>query len=301
MWARTPVVATLFLVEYVVYSAILLREKADGILNDPPFLYASMPLFITSLNSGSNGNCYYVGTEHEAVLIDAGISCRETERRMARLGLSMSSVKAVFVSHEHSDHIRGVPQLAKKHQLPVYITTQTLAHAGFPERRFPILPLFAYQPVQLGGLRITAFPKQHDARDPHSFIVSDEDTNVGVFTDIGAPCEHVIRHFSQCHAAFLETNYDDDLLAMGRYPFFLKQRISGDFGHLSNQQALDLFRDHRPDFMSHVLLSHLSKDNNSPFVASDLFAPHAATVKVVVASRYEETPVFRIGGSLAEG
>ena len=258
-----------------------------------------MPLFITSLNSGSNGNCYYVGNEHEAVLIDVGISCRETERRMARLGLSMQTVKAIFVSHEHSDHIRGIPQLAKKHQLPVYITPRTLQRSGLDEQRYPVHALRGYEPVWIGGLCITAFPKQHDACDPHSFLVASQHTTVGVFTDIGVPCDHVIHHFSQCHAAFLEANYDDDMLRLGRYPAYLKQRIQGDEGHLSNRQALDLFREHRPAFMSHVLLAHLSKDNNSPQVVSDLFRAHAGDVNVVVASRFVETPVYRVEGTSA--
>src|SRR5579859_1018496 len=92
------------------------------------FFVPGMPIYITSINSGSNGNCYYVGNDTEAILVDAGISCRETERRMKRLGLSMERVKAIFVSHEHSDHIQGVPVLAKKYRLPIYITESTLAH-----------------------------------------------------------------------------------------------------------------------------------------------------------------------------
>jgi phosphoribosyl 1,2-cyclic phosphodiesterase len=256
-----------------------------------------MPLFITSLNSGSNGNCYYVGNDHEAVLIDAGISCRETERRMVRLGLSMQRVRAIFVSHEHSDHIQGIPQLAKKHQLPVYITPQTLRRSGLTEPGGTYRFLRGYELVEVGALRVTAFPKQHDACDPHSFVVTDGTTCVGIFTDIGAPCEHVVHHFQQCHAAFLETNYDDDLLTRGRYPAFLKQRIRGSEGHLSNQQALDLFREHRPEFMSHVLLSHLSQDNNSPYLVSELFQAHAGAVEVVVASRFAETAVYRIQGA----
>ncbi len=253
-----------------------------------------MSLFISSLNSGSNGNCYYIGNEDEAVLIDAGISCRETERRMQRLGLSLQTVKAIFVSHEHSDHISGIPQLAKKYQLPVYVTFQTLQETRFRQQAFPIRALRAYEPIRIGELSITAFPKLHDACDPHSFLISGHDTNVGVFTDIGAPCEHVIHHFSQCHAAFLEANYDDDLLEHGRYPIFLKQRIRGGKGHLSNQQALDMFRTHKPPFMSHVLLSHLSRDNNSPQIVSDLFAPHRDNTKVIIASRFQETPVYTI-------
>ncbi|AUD05718.1 MBL fold metallo-hydrolase [Spirosoma pollinicola] len=253
-----------------------------------------MELFITSLNSGSNGNCYYVGNEQEAVLIDAGISCRETERRMARLGLSMHTVKAIFVSHEHGDHIRGIPQLAKKYQLPVYITPGTLNNSGLPQLGFPLRPLRGYEPVWVGELCVTAFPKRHDAADPHSFIVAGRNTVVGVFTDIGAPCEHLIHHFKQCHAAFLEANYDEEMLEKGRYPYFLKNRIRGGNGHLSNQQALDLFKTHKPAFMSHILLSHLSKDNNCPDLTKELFSLHRANTEVIVASRFEETPVYSV-------
>lgn len=254
-----------------------------------------MSLFISSLNSGSNGNCYYIGTEYEAVLIDAGLSCRETERRMARQGLSMKAVKAIFISHEHSDHISGLPTLSRKHQIPVYITPETLRNSRLPSDLFPVHNLVAHAPVQIGELRVTAFPKWHDAADPHSFVVSWDETNVGVFTDIGSPCEHVVRHFSRCHAAFLEANYDDDMLANGRYPHFLKRRIQSDRGHLSNQQALDLFRAHRPPFMTHLLMAHLSRDNNNPQVVHSLFEPHLADTRFVVASRYAESGVFQVG------
>lgn len=256
-----------------------------------------MPLYITSLNSGSNGNCYYVGNEHEAVLIDAGLSCRQTEVRMQRLGLSLQTVKAIFVSHEHSDHISGLAQLSGKYQIPVYITAQTLRSTRLLPARFPLRVLNAYEPVAIGALRVTAFPKQHDAVDPHSFLVDDLETKVGIFTDIGMACEHVIHHFSQCHAVFLEANYDEDLLANGRYPAFLKQRIRGDQGHLSNQQALALLQAHKPPFMSHVLLAHLSKDNNSPVVARDLFLPHMAHTELIVASRFAETPIYTVRAS----
>lgn len=254
-----------------------------------------MSVFIASLNSGSNGNCYYVGNQHEAVLIDAGISCRETEKRMARIGLSMSKVKAIFISHEHSDHISGVPVLAKKYQLPVYLTPRTT----FTGRQFlnaqMVYPFVAYQPIRIGELCITAFPKFHDAAEPHSFVVSCNDVNIGVITDIGSACEHVIRNFAQCHAAFLEANYDEQMLANGRYPYHLKRRISGGRGHLSNTQALELFIKHKPAYMSHVLLSHLSKDNNDPHLVKQLFDEHADGTEIIVASRYQESAVYQIG------
>jgi phosphoribosyl 1,2-cyclic phosphodiesterase len=256
-----------------------------------------MTLQITSLNSGSNGNCYYIGNTNEAILVDAGISCRETEKRMKRLGLNMNKVKAIFISHEHSDHIKGVSVLARRYFLPVYITPKTLQNTRLHEENILTIPFHAYKPVQIGELRISSFPKLHDARDPHSFVVNYNDINVGIFTDIGASCQHLVEHFSQCHAAFLEANYDDDMLEKGYYPYHLKNRIRGGYGHLSNKQALDLFTAHKPDFMSHVLLSHLSKDNNCPRLAKTLFEKYAGNTEVIVASRFEETPVYTISAS----
>ena len=201
-----------------------------------------MSLFVASLNSGSNGNCYYVGNEHEAVLVDVGISCRETETRMARPGLSMRKVKAIFISHEHSDHIRGVTVLAKKYGIPVYINQLTLLHGGLRLDGL-VEDFIAEQSVQIGQLSITAFLKLHDAAHPHSFTIACGDVKVGVFTDLGAVCENLVQHFQQCHAAFLEANYDEEMLERGSYPYHLKRRIRGGKGHLSNKQVHFVFHD----------------------------------------------------------
>ena len=252
-----------------------------------------MSLFITSLNSGSNGNCYYIGNSNEAVFVDVGISCRETEKRMKQLGLSMKTVKAIFVSHEHGDHIKGVSVLANKYSLPVYITSITAKHG-------PILikhlakEFKANEPVTIGELSVTPFTKKHDAADPHSFIITCNNVTAGVFTDIGIACTEVINYFKQCHAVFLESNYDEELLENGRYPLHLKNRIRGGHGHLSNRQALELFTAHRPPFMTHILLSHLSKENNSPEIAEQLFNGHANDIAIITASRYGATPVYHI-------
>src|SRR5215218_4005239 len=209
-----------------------------------PLFVPSMSLYITSLNSGSNGNCYYVGNNHEAILVDVGISCREVERRMKRLDLGMDKVKAIFVSHEHTDHIKGIPVLSRRHKLPVYITDPCRQYGKLHLDDQHIRSFRPHEAVQVGSLTITAFPKFHDASDPYSFIVSCNKVSVGVFTDIGHPCDQVIGYFKQCHAAFLEANYDEEMLENGRYPYYLKQRIRGDRGHLSNKQALDLFMSH---------------------------------------------------------
>lgn len=253
-----------------------------------------MSLYITSLNSGSNGNCYYIGNDTEAVLIDAGISCREVERRMLRLELSIRKVKAIFISHEHSDHIKGVSVLSKKYNLPVFITGKTLKYSGLELTKELVKTFKAYEPIRVGDMEITAFPKHHDATEPHSFIITGNEVKIGVLTDIGAPCTHVIKNFKECDAAFLEANYDDEMLDKGRYPFYLKNRIRGGKGHLSNTQALDIFINNKPEKMSHLFLSHLSKDNNCPKMVHELFQKHAGKTNIIIASRYEETAVYTI-------
>ena len=253
-----------------------------------------MSLYITSLNSGSNGNCYYIGNDNHAVLIDAGISCRETEKRMKRLGLDITRVRAIVVSHEHGDHITGIPGLSKKYKFPVYITTNTLRSSNLPIENELIHTFKPFESISIGDLSVNAFPKFHDASDPHSFLVSHNGIKVGVFTDIGSSCKHVISHFKQCHAAFLEANYCEEMLEKGNYPYHLKKRISSDNGHLSNTQALELFNKHKGKQLGYLILSHLSKNNNSSELVNQLFNKHAGDIKIIVASRYTETPVFLI-------
>jgi phosphoribosyl 1,2-cyclic phosphodiesterase len=269
---------------------IVVTKKQSLIL--PP-----MSLFISSLNSGSNANCYYVGNNNEAVLVDAGLSCRETEKRMLQGGLSMKTVKAIFVSHEHSDHITGLAGLSKKYQLPVYITANTLANSRLPIEPQLVRSFQKSKPVKIGGLAVIPFRKSHDAADPHSFMVSAQGINIGIITDIGHACKQVIKYFSQCHAAFLEANYCADMLANGSYPYHLKKRISGDEGHLSNAQALDLFVNYRSPELRLLILSHLSRNNNKPELVEKIFGQQAGDTEIVVASRYVATPVFCIEGN----
>lgn len=253
-----------------------------------------MSLFISSLNSGSNANCYYIANHDEAILVDAGLSCRETEKRLINLGLSISKIKAIFISHEHSDHIKGLAVISKKYSIPVYITPKTAL--GF-EHTIPeaLLNFFIpNQPTQIGQLEVLAFQKRHDAVDPHSFMISNQNTKIGVITDIGDCCENVVKYFKQCNAVFLETNYDEEILNNGSYPYHLKQRIKGGHGHLSNQKALELFINHRSTGLSHLFLSHLSKENNNPELVMELFKNNTEHTKIILASRHQETEVYQI-------
>jgi phosphoribosyl 1,2-cyclic phosphodiesterase len=258
-----------------------------------------MSLYISSINSGSNGNCYYVGNHREAVLIDVGLSCRELEKRMCRLGLSMSLVKAIFISHEHSDHIRGLEVISRKFQLPVYISERTLKHSNLVIEGNLISSLQAHQAIQVGSINVTAFPKKHDAIDPHSFIVEDNHTKIAILTDIGSICEDVIKYSKGAHAMFLEANYDEAMLEQGAYPYYLKKRIRGGQGHLSNAQALNFFLEHKSEDLSHLILSHLSKDNNCPHLVQQLFEKNAGNTRVIVASRDGESAIYHINGAAA--
>lgn len=259
-----------------------------------------MNLQIASLNSGSNGNCYYIGNEDDAVLIDIGLSLRETEIRMKQMGLSLQKVRAIFISHEHTDHIRGLSTVANKYKIPIYITPET-AKGGPKLIRHLSNSFTENQPIYVGRqnsadnqIMVTPFRKEHDAADPHSFVVSYQGIHIGVITDIGIACDRVSHYFQQCHAAFLESNYDEVMLRNGRYSQPLKDRITNGQGHISNRQALELFRNYRPRNMSHLLLSHLSNENNHPDLALQSFLPHANETEVLIASRYGPSPVITI-------
>jgi phosphoribosyl 1,2-cyclic phosphodiesterase len=213
---------------------------------------------------------------------------------MKRLGLSIKNIKAIFVTHEHGDHIHGVPVLSRKYKLPVYITHQTKASVNLDVSDELTVPFRSLEPITVGNLIITGFPKIHDAVDPFSFVVEHHGVRVGIFTDIGHSCSNVINHFKQCHAAFLESNYDEDMLDKGGYPFHLKNRIRGGKGHLSNVQAAELFVQHRPAFMTHLFLSHLSRNNNHPRIVDKLFKSVAAGTEIIIASRNKETRLYHI-------
>lgn len=260
-----------------------------------------MSLQIASLNSGSNGNCYYIANDTEAVLVDVGISCREIERRMLRIGLNMQKVKAIFISHEHIDHVRGVEGTSRRYKIPVYISNGTLNNSQIKIDTELIRSFEAHKAITVGNLSVIGFGKRHDAADPYSFVVEGNGVTIGVMTDIGSVCDNVRSYFKCCHAAFLESNYDIDMLENGRYPAFLKERIAGDHGHLSNAQALDLFVNHKAGYMSLVMPAHLSRDNNNVKLVHDLFTKHAGNTKVVVATRDTATPVFTITADAVDG
>jgi phosphoribosyl 1,2-cyclic phosphodiesterase len=256
---------------------------------------------LCAIASGSNGNCYYIGNQRDAILVDAGISARLILARMKNKNLDASRVKAIFITHEHSDHAMGARVLSKKLHIPVYLTSRTFV--GMYPNHKPMAPRF-FQPgqeIEAGSFRIHTFLKNHDAAEPCSFRIEHDRMHVGVFTDIGSACDNVRKHLGMCHAVFLETNYDDTMLREGSYPWPLKNRILSDHGHLSNDQAFELLKDHSGSQLEVVFLSHLSAENNTPEKAISRFEELKDKYKIRLTSRHAPTDVFILGKHFVQG
>jgi len=228
-------------------------------------------LNIASIASGSSGNCYYIENGNDAILVDAGISTKQIVERMDRLGLPMSKLKGVFISHEHSDHIRGLEVFSRQYAIPIFMTQKTYSSYG-KIIKASLLKFFSPDDeIKVGKIHINPFLKSHDGKEPCSFSVSSGCKNIAVLTDIGLICSNVVAHVKNADAVFLESNYDDHMLQAGHYPPFLKARIASDLGHLSNTQAAQLALEHASDKLKYVFLSHISENNNTPELALDTF------------------------------
>lgn len=226
---------------------------------------AQCSLSVCVLASGSKGNAIYISDGHTAILIDAGLSGIEIQRRMEAAGLIVQGLNAIVVSHEHSDHVRGVGVMARRFDLPVYMTkgTETAAarHLGRIDQlhNFDIGQTFAIE-----NLTIHPFAISHDASDPAGFTVAQNGRKIGIATDLGIATGMVKQHLKACSLLVLEANHDPVMLTEGPYPWPLKQRIKSRNGHLSNQDSRDLLEEIKHDGLCHVILAHLSEANNTP-------------------------------------
>jgi len=249
---------------------------------------------ICALASGSNGNCYYIGNERDAVLVDAGVSARQILMRMNDAGLDASKIRGIFISHEHTDHVSGIRVLVKRLGVQAWFSQGTFDALRETERP----ELFGFfkpgKSMQLGSFTIHPFLKNHDAAEPCSFRIEHDDWHIGVFTDIGEACEQVRYHLRKCHALFLETNYDEKMLWEGSYPYLLKRRVASSQGHLSNDQAFELIREHAGPELVHVFLSHLSGENNRPELAAERFITLTERFDVKLTSRHTFSELCRL-------
>jgi len=247
---------------------------------------------VCALASGSNGNCYYIGNEKEAILVDAGIYSKQIFLRLEERNLDAKKIKAVFISHEHHDHICGVRVFCNKLNIPAFFTPGTFIHTSLSNRPRFYRFIEKGESVQLGDLNIHAFQKNHDAADPCSFRIETGNINVGVVTDLGSYDQPVIDQIKKCNILFLESNYDEKMLREGPYSWPLKKRIASERGHLSNVQALNLVEEHAGENLHTIILSHLSGENNTSEIAFNTFSFLSEKYSVICTSRNEPSDVF---------
>ena len=226
----------------------------------------------TSIASGSSGNCTYVGSDNTHILIDAGVSKKRIEEGLKGLDLGLSDISAIFVTHEHVDHISALHTILKKYDIPIYATAGTIQGIRNSDKKSEMtqsrfFPVVADKQVSVGDMIIDPMTISHDALDPCGYRVYCQGKKVGVATDLGCYTEYTVDCLTDCDALLLEANHDVRMLQTGPYPYQLKRRILGDKGHLSNEKSGELLCRLLNDKMKGIFLGHLSQENNLPELA----------------------------------
>lgn len=265
-----------------------------------------MELNFISLSSGSSGNCYYLGNGQHGILIDAGISASAIRKFLKMAEISLSSIIGILVTHNHTDHTRGLEQLIRKNCLPAYTSVNVRKSILFPKsgispesvREIPL-----EQEFRLAGFDIIAFPVSHDAPETIGFHIGSGNKKVTLATDLGYICNKAAHYIRKANLLVIESNYDEEMLLNGKYPSFLKKRISSDCGHLGNLQTSSFLADNINDNLTHICLAHLSAKNNKPELALktlyELFSqkgiPINGTRKISVLDRHIPGNMIRVG------
>jgi phosphoribosyl 1,2-cyclic phosphodiesterase len=241
---------------------------------------------VTVLGSGSAGNATLVEAGGVRVLIDAGFSGRDLERRLESVGVEADSIAGIVITHDHGDHTRGMGVLARRHGLPLYLTALTrVACANLLSGTERVLTYASSAPFRIGALEIRPFLTVHDAADPVAVTVCDTATGarLGIATDLGRPTAAVRAELAGCHMLVLEANHDDARLWAGPYPWSVKQRIASSHGHMSNRAAAELARELLHPGLRTIVLAHLSEHCNDAALAED------AVGSALARSRYRGT------------
>ncbi|MFR2533915.1 MAG: MBL fold metallo-hydrolase [Clostridia bacterium] len=256
-----------------------------------------------SLFSGSTGNCSIVQTEHTKILIDVGESAKKIAEALRSLQIEPEQIDAVLITHEHSDHIKGLGTFSKKYNVPVYANLETWN--AMPTQKEKIekenRKEFLFSPFKIGDFEILPFSIPHDAANPCGFNIIHKDKKISIATDIGHMNEQIMQHLANSRFILLEANYDPEILKCSSYPYLLKQRISGPNGHLSNDMAGKTISYLLNSGLNHVMLGHLSKENNFPELAyktvvEQLIENHLdeSSLHLSVANRYAISPVINV-------
>lgn len=232
-----------------------------------------MKIRFLSLASGSSGNCYYLGTDTYGILIDAGIGVRTIKKDLKEYGLALEHIRAVFVTHDHADHIKSVGTLGEKYGIPIYSTPEI--HVGINKNYCMTEKLTAASirhihkeiPMQLEDFRITAFEVPHDGTDNVGYCIEVGNRTFSFLTDLGNITPTAAKYISKTNHLVIEANYDEEMLRMGPYPQYLKERISSSNGHMCNKETAEFLAENMPEGLKNIWLCHLSKDNNHPELA----------------------------------
>ena len=229
-----------------------------------------MELNFCSLSSGSSGNCYYLGNEYSGILIDAGIPAGSIRKFLKTMGISMGTIMGVLVTHNHTDHTRGLEVLCRKNNLPVFTTQKIWKSIVSRQNKLSgttVHEIGLQQKFHLAGFDIEAFPVSHDAPETVGFHICAEDFKVTIATDLGHICQTSAPYMEAANLLVLESNYDEKMLMNGSYPHFLKARILSDQGHLGNLQSSTFLAGIAGENLRHICLAHLSNHNNTPEIA----------------------------------
>ena len=247
-------------------------------------------LRFASLGSGSRGNATLVQTDSTLVLVDCGFPARELERRCVELGVNLEQLDAILVTHEHGDHQRGVGPVARRYQVPVWLspgTARTTKFGELPDRQFINIHAPA---MTLGDLSITPVAVPHDAREPVQYIFRHAGKSVGMLTDLGHITPHVQACYAGLDAILLEANHDTQMLAKGPYPPALQARVGGDYGHLNNQQAADFLSKSQLHQLHYIVIAHVSKQNNQPALAQEALCAVDERIQTCLSILQQDTP-----------
>lgn len=261
-------------------------------------------MFQTSvLMSGSRGNAVLVRTAETALILDAGVSARSVLAALEKLGVSPDEIHGVLVSHEHSDHTRGVGPLTRRLKIPLYINEDTLSQCNSRIGNIPGgIKLFETgESFQVRDLIVHPFSSSHDAADSCNFTFrreEDEERKLGVATDLGFPSHLALNRLKNCSTLILESNHDVNMLMTGPYDWPLKQRIRSDNGHLSNEEAVGVVSQVMHQGLKNIVLAHLSEENNNPQIALKTMRDYLNSVrsdaKLLVADQREHTPLLNV-------
>jgi phosphoribosyl 1,2-cyclic phosphodiesterase len=256
-------------------------------------------MIVAPLGSGSAGNAYYFESDGTSILVDAGFGPRETAKRLEQIGRELTHLRAIVLTHEHYDHMRGAESIARKLSIPIYLTRGTLEASTIDTQETPIVVFNNNSTFAIGELNVHACRTLHDANDPACFVIEARDgTRVGIASDLGYADDQVVRHLCGCDGLLFESNHDLDMLRMGTYPWSLKRRIMSRFGHLSNDDSMTAVQRMIGADLKTLCMIHLSQKNNHESIVRDmaarLLARTGVQLELGIAKQFEATGTYDI-------